>query len=920
MRIARGLLVVVALGGACRRAAPSSGKAEGANAAAPVLEVQVTGCSAVLRGGVCEASPGTQLHLWLPGAEGDTVRVEAGDRELPVVVTTWPDGRTANVTLPAEAVTELRVHARKGAGDAAGRVTIAPPAPVPPVVERARRLRSEGKFDEALKELDGDPDAGESGTIVSLRARIAYQMGRVGDAIADLRVSMPIHEAAGRVSQACEDAAMLTYLYLERDRFGEARTANQQERALATDYPEGRAFASGDEASLATRTGDLRSALRLSREASELAARLGADRRRRTILSALGHALRDLGRYRDAIAVARDIVAQFENATDVTACERADRLDDIAWGALLAVEADPRADVGVDPRESAEQALALLRADCPDPNRFANTLENLVLADLQGGRLDEARTALAEAKAQERDPPAEVAIFWHQMAGRLALASGRAGEALRAFTTSEDMATAMGSVGDGLGAAEGRAAALEALGRKREALAALDGADARIDALSSSVPLGEGMATFLQATDRAALHRVELLVSLGRAADAFDAARRWRARMLQRLRVALAMESLGPAERARWQDAVGRYRAMRDDMDAGMAHEWELPADQLAAARARREAAATRARAVIGDALSSLPGVSASDVEVGDEPSSPGELELLYLPEPSGWFGFARTAGTVTVARLPAIDPSAAPAALAEAVFGPFDAAIAAATRVRLLPYRGARSIDFHALPWHGRPLLDHAPVEYGLGLAGTPSGQPTTSLALVVADPEGNLPAARAEADAVSKALEGGGRWQVKDVRGSAADGETLRGLLNAADLLHYAGHASYGGADGMESALLLAHGNRLTPADVLALPHVPPIVTLFGCDTGRESASGAVDALGLSAAFLVAGAHSVVATSREIDDGLARDVAGEFYARLVASSAPSPDAAAALREAAMAVRDRSPGVDWSAFRVLVP
>ena len=250
-------------------------------------------------------------------------------------------------------------------------------------------------------------------------------------------------------------------------------------------------------------------------------------------------------------------------------------------------------------------------------------------------------------------------------------------------------------------------------------------------------------------------------------------------------------------------------------------------------------------------------------------------------------------------------------------MLGPFDAEIAKATTVRLLPYGVARAVDVHALPWSGRPLLEHAVVEYALGLEDLAPVQPLARQALVVVDPAGDLPAARAEADAVRTALQRS-QWKVDDLRGAAADGETVRRALGATDLLHYAGHATFGGADGVDSALSLAQGSRLTPADILALPRVPGMVALFGCDTAHESATGTLDALGLTSAFLVAGAHVVVATSRAVDDGLARDLAGEFYARLTVS--PAPDEGRALRDAVLALRDRSPASDWAAFRVLVP
>ncbi len=303
-----------------------------------------------------------------------------------------------------------------------------------------------------------------------------------------------------------------------------------------------------------------------------------------------------------------------------------------------------------------------------------------------------------------------------------------------------------------------------------------------------------------------------------------------------------------------------------------------------------------------------------------DPPARPGPeaLELLYVPSPSGsWIGFARTAGGLSVRRIDRIDPRAPADDLATAMLGPFDAEIARATAIRFLPYGGARAVDLHALPWSGRPLLEHAVVEYALGLPDAEPVQAPAHQALVVADPAGDLPAARAEADVVRAALLRA-QWTVDDLRGAAADGETVRSALGTTDLLHYAGHATFGGADGVDSALSLAQGSRLTPADILALPRVPGVVALFGCDTAHESATGTLDALGLTSAFLVAGARVVIATSRAVDDRLARDLAAEFYARLAA--APAPDEGRAMRDAVLALRDRSPASDWAAFRVLVP
>ena len=232
--------------------------------------------------------------------------------------------------------------------------------------------------------------------------------------------------------------------------------------------------------------------------------------------------------------------------------------------------------------------------------------------------------------------------------------------------------------------------------------------------------------------------------------------------------------------------------------------------------------------------------------------------------------------------------------------------------------YGAMRGVDVHALPWRGEPLVAHASVEYALALGGAETGSSPLApgRALLVADPRGDLPSARAEADVVQRELPAAAGWQLDVLRGGAASGEAVRASLASASLLHYAGHASFGGPDGVESSLVLA-GGELTPTDILALPHVPGLVSLFGCDTGSESATGKLDTLGLANAFLAAGASTVIATARPVDDTLARDVATSFYATLTASPRLPP--AAALRAAVLAVRASSPHADWSAFRALV-
>jgi tetratricopeptide (TPR) repeat protein len=874
------------------------------------LPVKLYGCSAVLRGPICETDPSDELHIWLPGVTDDSVHVTADDHDLPVTLTAWPDGRTVRTTVPGGA-SRLDVRASLGGHPARWSAQLTPAHAIHPGLARARELRSAGRLDEAQAALDAVPEAdGGRAAVMSLRARLDFQRGRIEEAVRAFRASIALHETDGRLSEAADDATALTYILLDRGRIGEARAVLSLQARLSTDYADGQGDVLHNEGLLASRAGDRRTALRRAREAEAYFARIGNEPSRRVAAAKVSSQLQALGRYGESTAALQALL----DAPDVGDCDRADELTDLGWGALLAVEAN--VDAPLDARAPLTRALELLRSTCPAPNRAAGVLENLALAELQHGQPAQARAALDDARKAQHDPPVPDVLFWHHLAGRIALAQGAPAAALASFAREDAIAAALGTGDDRRSAAEGKAAALAALGRKPEALAALDAADAFVDAESESIPLGEGRDTFFGTRDRAAARRVALLVDLGRTQDAMTAARHWRARLIRGVRVTTAIERLDPATRERWDEAIGRYRQLRSATEEDGAHDWELSADRLAAARARHDASETQSRAALDDALRLLP---ARRPEIAPAaPPAPGELELLFVPSTSGWLGFARTAGEVSVAPIERIDPRAPPGELSRVMLRPFDAEIASATTIRFMPYGVARAIDLHTLPWQGRPLIDHAGVAYSLGLGEPAAPVAGSGEALVVADPAGDLPSARAEADAVIAALQRSPDWTAESLRGASAQGQAVRAALPGVGLFHYAGHATFGGVDGLESALSLAGGSRLTPSDILALPRVPPIVALFGCDTARESAVGTLDALGLTGAFLVAGTGMVIATSRGVDDALSRDVATEFYARWLGTPRGGP--AEALRSAVLAVRERSPGSDWGAFRLLMP
>jgi hypothetical protein len=181
--------------------------------------------------------------------------------------------------------------------------------------------------------------------------------------------------------------------------------------------------------------------------------------------------------------------------------------------------------------------------------------------------------------------------------------------------------------------------------------------------------------------------------------------------------------------------------------------------------------------------------------------------------------------------------------------------------------------------------------LSYGLDVPGTPpeSAVPERRSAWVVLDPERDAQATREAGPAVTKHLEEAG-FRVRTLAPGQASKAALEEALSSPDttLFHYGGHAVQAGADGLEAHLRLAGGDRLTAADILSLPRVPPWVVLLGCETGRPSSEDG--GLGLAQAFLLRGARVVVASDRPVHDTTAATVAALLYTESSAPGSASP------------------------------
>ncbi len=872
------------------------------------LQVEYAGCQTVLRGPICVLKESRELRLWIHSPATARLELTAGGRRLTDPGTAVRGGLRFQLAIP-EAATELSVRAT--GVDAVWTLALKEPDR-PAWLGQAEEWRAAGEIEPArrlLEEKAASSSRVEQALALGRLVRLELFRGEASRARELLVRAIQAHHDTGRVFDELKDTTVLVYLLIQKRNFSAARAALDALPPPEDGPAEAAYFVAYYRGLLAGKIGDSRSALRHLTEAAEQAERVDLVRERQLTEQVLGWNLQRLGRSQEAARLFSRL-----HEEESRPCDRALLLTNHAWSLLLALEAGEPAD---DPTPLLEEALGIWTAHSGDcvlsADQRVNALINLALAHLHGHRPDEARSFLEQARKLTEENMMHHVLWRLDIKGRLALDAGRPAEALELYAELAKLAVNTLSPEARWRAAIGRARSHEALDQRSAALAALAEAEALLDEESLQVPLDEGRETFLAQREPATRFYLDLLLDSGRSSEAFALARRARSRVLRDLRRGDRLAHLAANEQNRWDRAIAEYQELREQIDAEAAADWRLPTDQLSRARAQRATTQRKLRRILDEALSIL------DVR-GPEPLPPprtGELILAYHPLPRGWVGFAATTRGVKARRLgPLKDDLRRPAELSARLLGPFATEIGLARRVRVLPYGPLRSVDFHALPFGDEVLLSARPVVYGLDMAPPPAPQRAPQ-ALLVADPNGNLPAARTEVEAVRRALEADpGGWSLRTMEGSQAHGDVVRRALAEATLFHYAGHATFAGRGGWESALPLAENTRLTVGDILALKRAPELVVLSGCETGRSAREAPLESIGLAHAFVAAGSRRVIAAVRPVADR----AAAELVAALYRDGAAAPDIEAALRRAQLAWRRQDPAADWSSFRVIEP
>ena len=115
--------------------------------------------------------------------------------------------------------------------------------------------------------------------------------------------------------------------------------------------------------------------------------------------------------------------------------------------------------------------------------------------------------------------------------------------------------------------------------------------------------------------------------------------------------------------------------------------------------------------------------------------------------------------------------------------------------------------------------------------------------------------------------------------------------------DLLHLAGHGRHPGDNPLFSAVELADGPWFG-YDIDQLPHTPGLVVLSSCELGRASVRSGDEVVGMTAAWLHAGARCVTSSPTLVADDVACEVLAGWHARVAKGDAPADALADAARD----------------------
>jgi CHAT domain-containing protein len=574
-------------------------------------------------------------------------------------------------------------------------------------------------------------------------------------------------------------------------------------------------------------------------------ARLGASSMAAQTIGNLGVSYYGLGDSEQALAAFEDATTRYAKAGDL-------RNEQYWLGNSGSVLFDAEDFRGAIDRYQRALAIARERRD-----RFwsAAWMSNLAAADLRAGQLDAAERYNAESSALNRDLKDTVKQLYNQLnAGEIAAARkqfGRAEELLLATVTSQSPDPT-----PALQAQQDLAKLYIETGRPQKAEAQFQSAIAAIEKRQAGLTKEDYKISYLSSLVRFYGSYVDFLAQSGDTSRALEVVESSRARLLrERVTNIAAQSNLSASQLQRLARSSHRV----------LLSYWLAPKQSYV-------------WAITPASIQMFP--------------LPPEKEIRELVE-----GY-RT--MIEDLKDPVESQNPSGAKLSNVLLGPIRQLIPPGSHVVIVPDGALHSLNFATLPAPGDPAkywiedvtLSVAP-SLGLVLNSGPGRKPQRPSLLAIGDPDSpgeefpRLPNARKEVDAIAalfanKAVYKGAESQPSIYR--KADPARF-------SFIHFAAHATANRASPLDSALILSpEGNsyELTAREIMKVPVDANVVTLSSCRSAGARAYSGEGLVGLTWAFLQAGARNVVAGLWDVDDESTSRLMSRMYVDLTRGVTP--------------------------------
>jgi CHAT domain-containing protein len=167
------------------------------------------------------------------------------------------------------------------------------------------------------------------------------------------------------------------------------------------------------------------------------------------------------------------------------------------------------------------------------------------------------------------------------------------------------------------------------------------------------------------------------------------------------------------------------------------------------------------------------------------------------------------------------------------------------------------------------------------------------------------------------NEARQVAGFFGVSPFLGSRASKATLLPWLADADVIHLACHGKFDPDQPMQSGVVFAREETWTAREIMGQRLQARLVVLSACETGQSEVDRGDELVGLTRAFLHAGALSVIVSLWEVQDASTAALMTDFYQRLMDRDGRRlKPVAVALKEAMLAFKETRGTSDlWAPF-----